>query len=223
MAGEPEGDRLALARLCSRAEREWTGADTGLLDQVAVLLARAGHALRVDFRDLSIETVPLDLRGWRLAVAPSGASHDHATSGYNARRAECRAACLGLGIASLRDADPDDAARLREPLAGRVRHVVSENARVDAGVRALVEGDMERLGALLDASHASLRDDYDVSVPEVEALVRDLKHAGAAGARIHGGGFGGAVLALFPPDVALPPGAVRSPPDRPRRWFSPSS
>jgi galactokinase len=202
-------DRRDLARLCSRVENDWVGAQTGLLDQLAALFGRAGHALRLDCRDLAIEPVPLDLRGWTLAVAPSGHSHVHAGSGYNERRAECRAACEALGIASLRDAPADAPERLGSgPLARRVRHVLSENARVDAGVAALRAGDLAALGALLDASHASLRDDYEVSVPAVERTVARMKDAGAAGARIVGGGFGGSVLALFPPDTVVPADAT---------------
>jgi galactokinase len=208
LAGEAEGDRRDLARLCSRVENEWVGAQTGLLDQLAALFGRAGHALRLDCRDLSIEEVPLELRGWTLAVADSGHEHTHAGSGYNERRAECARAAELLGIASLRDAGSDAPERLPAPLDRRVRHVLSENARVEEAVAALRAGDLEALGALLDASHRSLRDDYEVSVPAVEATVARLEEAGAAGARIVGGGFGGSVLALFPPGAAVPADAI---------------
>jgi galactokinase len=217
LAGEPEGDRRELARLCSRVENDWVGAQTGLLDQLAALFGREGHALRLDCRDLAIAPVPLDLRGWVLAVAPSGHEHSHAGSGYNERRAECRAAAAALGIASLRDAPPDAPDRLPPPLDRRVRHVLTENARVDAAVSALRDGDLPTLGALLDASHASLRDDYEVSVDAVERTVARLKDAGAAGARIVGGGFGGSVLALFPPDAQPPDDATVVEPAGPAR------
>jgi galactokinase len=217
LAGEPEGDRRELARLCSRVENAWVGAQTGLLDQLSALFGREGHALRLDCRDLSIEPVALDLRGWTLAVAPSGHEHVHAGSGYNDRRAECRAACEALGIASLRDAPPDAPEHLPAPLDRRVRHVLSENARVEATVAALRDGDLERVGTLLDASHASLRDDYEVSVDAVERTVARLKDAGAVGARIVGGGFGGSVLALFPPGAALPQDALVVEPAGPAR------
>jgi galactokinase len=207
-AAAGELDRRALAKLCSRVENDWVGAQTGLLDQLAALFGRAGHALRLDCRDLSIAEVPLDLKGWTLAVAPSGHEHTHAASGYNERRAECRAACEALGIASLRDAPPDAPDHLPPPLDRRVRHVLTENARVDAAVRALRDGDLPALGELIDASHASLRDDYEVSVDAVERTVARLKDAGAAGARIMGGGFGGSVLALFAPDAAPPDDAT---------------
>ena len=207
-SGRPEPDRRELARLCSRVENDWVGAETGLLDQLAALYGREGHAIRLDMRTLAVDPVALRLDGWRLVTVDSGVAHTHAGSGYNDRRRECREACAALGIASLRDARAEDAARLPDPLDRRVRHVISENDRVDRAVAALRAGDLPALGALLDASHASLRDDYEVSVPAVEATVARLAAAGAAGARIVGGGFGGAVLALFPPDAAPPPDAV---------------
>jgi len=209
LAGEPEPeDRRELAKLCSRVENDWVGAQTGLLDQLAALLSEPGHALRIDFRSLDVRPVPLDLGDWRLVTVDSGATHTHAGSGYNERRAECRAACEALGIGSLRDAPADAPERLPAPLDRRVRHVLSENARVDAAVRALRDGDLEALGALLDASHASLRDDYEVSVDAVERTVTRLKDAGAIGARIMGGGFGGCVLGLLAPDARAPADAL---------------
>ena len=175
MAGAPEPDRTELARLCSRVENDWVGAETGLLDQLASLRCEPGHALRIDFATLALEPVPLELGGWQLATLESGAEHSHAAGGYNERRAECRAACAALGVEHLSQADPDAAAALPEPLRRRARHVLSENARVDATVAALRDGDLEQVGRLLDGSHASLRDDYEASVPEVEATVAALQ------------------------------------------------
>jgi galactokinase len=218
-SGRPEPDRRELARLCSRVENDWVGAETGLLDQLAALCGREGHAIRIDFRSVAIDPVALDLGGFRLVTVDSGVEHSHAGSGYNDRRRECREACQALGIASLRDARAEDATDLPEPLDRRVRHVVEENARVDAAVAALRAGDLEALGRLLDASHASLRDNYEVSVPEVEATVERLTAAGAAGARIMGGGFGGAVLALFPPGATPPDDAVAVAPGPPARML----
>jgi galactokinase len=207
VAGEEEpADRRELARICSRVENDWVGAETGLLDQLAALCGHPDHAIRIDFATLAIEPVPLDLGDWSLVTLDSGAAHSHADSGYNDRRRECREAAAALGVASLRDAASH--AGLPEPLAARVRHVISENARVDAMVAALGARDLEAAGRLLDASHASLRDDYEVSVPDVERTVERLKAAGAAGARMVGGGFGGAVLALLAPGVAVPAGAI---------------
>ena len=204
VAKTAEPDRRELARLCSRVENRWVGAQTGMLDQMAAFFGEPGHALLLDCRDLGTEQVPLELGGWRLCVADSGSTHAHAESGYNERRAECAEACRELGVESLRDADQAQARTLPAPLDRRVRHVLSENERVRRGVAALRGGDPPALAALLDASHASLRDDYEVSVPEVERTVERMKAAGAAGARIMGGGFGGAVLALFPTQAEPP-------------------
>jgi galactokinase len=204
VAKRPEPDRRELARLCSRVENDWVGAQTGMLDQMAAFFGEPGHALLLDCRDLSVEQVPLELGGWTLGVADSGSRHAHAESGYNERRRECARAAAALGVETLRDADEEHARSLPEPLDRRVRHVLHENERVRRGVRALRAGDLPTLAALLDASHRSLRDDYEVSVPEVERTVARMKEAGASGARIMGGGFGGAVLALFPPGSPPP-------------------
>src|SRR4051794_6120384 len=203
-----ERDRLDLARLCSRVENEWVGAQTGLLDQTASLLAREGCALRIDFRSPAIEPVPLELGDWRLVTVDSGEAHANAASGYNERRRECAQAAERLGLSSLREATLDAAATLPAPLAARVGHVVEENARVDAMVQALGAGELAAVGELLDASHASLRDLYDASTPAVERTVAALRAAGAVGTRMVGGGFGGHVLALLPRGVAAPDGAL---------------
>ncbi len=208
LAGAPEPvDRVALARLCSRIENEWVGARTGLLDQLASLLGIEGHVLRIDFRTLQTRPVPLRLGDWRLVTVDSRERHSLAASGYNERRAEGERARQLLGIMSLRDARPEDPGRLPDPLDRRVRHVLEENARVDAAVAALEADELAPLGPLLDASHASLRDLYDASTDAVERTVDRLRAAGAAGARMMGGGFGGQVLALLPPGVSAPEGA----------------
>ena len=204
-AGAPEP--LELARLCARVENDWAGAQTGLLDQLASLLGEEGRAVRLDMRSFESRPVDLELSGHTLAVLDSGASRDLAASGYNERREECRRAGKALGIESLRDAA--DGSSLDPPLDRRVRHVISENDRVDEAIAALEASDAAALGSVLDASHASLRDDYEVSVPEVERAVTACKAAGALGARIMGGGFGGSVLALFPASAEPPAGAHR--------------
>ena len=201
-----EPDRLWIARLCARVEGEWAGAQTGLLDQLASLYGERETALLIDFQALAIEAVPLLLDGWRLAVVDSGERHAHASSGYNERRAECRRACEVLGVRSLREAARARVERLPQPLRARAEHVLGENERVSAAVAALRAGAMPALGELLNASHASLRDLYEVSTPTVDATVARLLDAGATGARMIGGGFGGSVLGLFAPGRVLPPG-----------------
>jgi galactokinase len=211
-------DRLALARLCARVEREWAGARTGLLDQLACLYGEVDSALLIDFRSLSIQPVALKLGDWRLVVLDSGERHEHADSGYNERRSECARACELLGVRSLREIEGqrlreiegrrDALATLPATLRRRVEHVIGENERVRAAAAALSAGDLPRLGELLNASHTSLRDLYEVSTPAVERALEQLRAAGAAGARLVGGGFGGSVLGLFAPS-AHPPAEAR--------------
>jgi galactokinase len=210
IAGIPEPeDRVELARLCSRVENDWVGARTGLLDQLASLFGEDDRALRIDFRTLEVRPVPLRLGDWKLVTVSSGEQHSLADSGYNERREETERARALLGLESLRDARPEDLGRLPDPLHRRVRHVIEENARVETTVTALERGELAVVGRLLDASHASLRDLYDSSTDAVEETVRRVREAGAAGARMMGGGFGGDVLALFPPAVEVPANALR--------------
>jgi galactokinase len=178
------------------------------LDQLASLYGEESHAMRIDFRSLEVQPVALELGGYQLVTFDSGEQHANAASGYNERRAECARASALLGIESLRDATLEQASQLPDPLDRRARHVISANARVEEAVQALGTNDFEALGRLIDASHASLRDDYEVSTPAVEAAVGRLKNAGALGARIIGGGFGGHVLGLLGPDVRPPEEAV---------------
>jgi galactokinase len=201
-------DRVALARVCSRVENEWVGARSGLLDQLASLFGRDGHAVRIDFRSLEIRAVPLGVGDWRFVTVPAGERHSLVESGYNERVHECERARSMLELESLRDARTEDLHRLPAPLDRRVRHVIDENARVDATVDALERGDLDEVGRLLNASHASLRDLYDASTAAVEQTVTRLRDAGAAGARMMGGGFGGHVLALLAPGADIPDGAL---------------
>jgi galactokinase len=175
---------------------------------MASIFGVAGCALLIDFADARVETVALELGAWRLAVLDSGESHSNASSGYNARREECASACEMLGVASLSLATAEQADRLPDRLRLRASHVIGENERVRAAVAALTRGDLQRVGALISASHESLRDRFEVSTPAVEAAVDAMLAAGAAGARVMGGGFGGSVLGLFPP-AASPPAAAR--------------
>ena len=208
LSDQPEPDRVELARLCSRVENHWVGARTGLLDQLASLLGERNAVLRIDFRTLDVRPVPLELEGWRLVSVDSGEQRALTGAGYNRRREECEAARERLGLHSLRDAGPEHAAALPDPLDRRVRHVIEENQRVDAAVDVLERRDLSQLGPLLDASHASLRDLYDASTEAVERTVTALKDAGATGARMMGGGFGGHVIALLPPGAEAPQGAI---------------
>jgi len=192
-------DDSASARLAHAAETEFAGARAGMLDQLASVYGRAKDALLIDMRDHATQVIPLPST-IELAVIDSGTRHEHATGGYNRRRAECEDACLHLGIASLRDIDgsPLDELleRLPAPLDRRVRHVVTENGRVRRAVDAVRARDDVELGQLLNASHRSLRDDYEVSTPELDELTGLAIGAGALGARMVGGGFGGSIIAL---------------------------
>jgi len=192
-------DDIELALVAQRAESEFVGARVGAMDQMVASLGVPGAALLLDTGSLERRNIPLPPEA-ELVVIDSGVAHHHGSGGYNARRAECERAATLLGVRALRELTAADAARiaaLPEPLARRVRHVVGENERVLAAVGALEAGDLVGLGALLDRSHASLRDDYEVSTPEIEALVAAARsEREVLGARLTGGGFGGAVLAL---------------------------
>ena len=208
LIGTTDADRISLARLCARVESDWVGAHTGLLDQLASLYGAPDTAMRIDFRTLEVDPVLLRLDdGWRLVTLDSGERHTNASSAYNERRAECSEACELLGVDSLRQASWDAVERLPERLRRRARHVLSENTRVNETVAALRASDLPAVGRLLNASHASLRDQYDVSTPGVEAAVERLHQASAAGARNVGGGLGGQVLGLFSPGVHTPDSA----------------
>jgi len=179
-----------LARVGQEAEHLATGIPSGLMDQLAAVFGRADHALFIDCRSLELESVPLPA-ALTTVVVHSGLPRTLASSAYADRRRECAAAAAALDVASLRDARPDQVRNLP-----RARHVVSENARVLEAVTALRAADGARLGRLLGASHASLRDDYEVSTPELDLLVGLLVAQGALGARLTGAGFGGCVIAL---------------------------
>jgi galactokinase len=172
------------------------------MDQSASLLSRAGHALLLDCRSGVTADVPLDpaAAGLALLIVDTGARHALGDGRYAQRRRECEQAAALLGVGSLRDvSSPTEAGRLRDPvLRRRARHVVTENARVEQAVALLTGGDLAGVGALLCASHASLRDDFEVSWPEADVAVEAAMAAGALGARMMGGGFGGSALALVP-------------------------
>jgi galactokinase len=197
-------DRATLAGLARRAENEVVGVPSGVMDQMISMLGRVGHALFLDTRSLATEQVPLPLAaaGLCLVVVDTKAGHRLVDGAYADRRTACQAAAATLGVPALRDATPEQvetaAAALGDPGLRRARHVVTENARVLEAVELLRSGDLDRLGPLLAASHASLRDDYEVSSPELDTAVQAAVDAGAVGARMTGAGFGGSALALVP-------------------------
>jgi galactokinase len=195
--------RLDLARLAQRAENEFAGVPVGIMDQTAALVCTAGHALFLDTRALEFEQVPFDVEaaGLALLVIDTRAPHRLVQSEYADRRHACESAARLLGVEMLRDIDVSslDEALRRLPEDGlrrRVRHVVSENARVIGTVDRLRAGEIRSIGPLLTASHESLRDDYEVSSPELDVAVDAALGAGALGARMTGGGFGGCAIAL---------------------------
>jgi galactokinase len=192
--------RKDLAVLCQRAENGFVGVNSGIMDQYASLLCEAGAALLVDCRSLEAESVPLDLEGagLALAVCDTRVERGLADTGYNERRRACESAARTLGVGELRDATEEDLDRLSGEELLRARHVVSENARVLEAVEALRGGDFAGFGRLMYASHASLRDDYEVSTPELDAFVELAEGSGAVGARLTGAGFGGCAIALVP-------------------------
>ena len=198
-----ELDDVRLALLAQRVEVEFVGAPVGVMDPMASSVGSIREALFIDTQTLRTERVPLP-PGLGIAVVHSGISHEHSSGDYRIRRRECEEATRALGVPSLRALTVDDLPRLEglpPPLDRRARHVVSENARVLDAVEALRSGALERLGALLAASHRSLRDDYQVSVPDLDRLVALAAEApGVFGARLTGGGFGGAIVVAARPE-----------------------
>ncbi|WP_280404894.1 galactokinase [Nocardia brasiliensis] len=200
----------ALIELARAAENDYVGAPTGLLDQSASIMCTAGHALFLDIRgfladddakSVAYEQIPFDLDrfGLELLVIDTGQPHELVDGGYAERRAQCEAAAAELGVPALRDvAAVADVQRLADPvLRRRARHVVTENARVLRVAEELRSGaDPRAIGPLLTAAHASLRDDFEVSTPALDAAVAAARAAGAHGARMVGGGFGGSAIAL---------------------------
>jgi galactokinase len=182
-----------LAAACREAEQAATGVPCGIMDQLAAAAGRDGSALLIDCRSLAVEPVPVPA-GVAVLVVHSGLPRRLETSAYAERRRACEAAAAALGLPALRDATAGQVAD--DPIA---RHVVAENARVPAAAGALARGDLGELGRLFLESHASLRDDFGVSTPELDLLVDELVAAGAAGARLTGAGFGGCVVAVLEP------------------------
>ena len=200
--GEPERRRLVEA--CIRAETDVAGAPTGGMDQTVAMLAQSGAALLIDFLDHTTRAVPLALReaGLAVLVVDTRVSHALVDGGYASRRADCDTACRELGVPSLREATLDRVESLADSrIRRRARHVVTEIERVAGAVDAVERSDWAAVGELFVASHASMRDDFEISCPELDAAVEAALGAGAVGARMTGGGFGGSAVALVPEDV----------------------
>ena len=198
--------RTALARIGQLAENGAVGAPTGIMDQMASLTGTAEHAVMLDCDSLDARLVPLALQANDLTalVIDTQLSHSHATGGYADRRAACEQGASALGVASLRQLRPEDLDRAAEALDPvtfrRVRHVVTENERVLAVADILDLAGPRSIGGLMLESHASMRDDFEISVPEIDCAVTAAMSAGAVGARLTGGGFGGAAIALVGTD-----------------------
>jgi len=186
-----------------RAENEVVGAPTGIMDQTASMLARADGAVLIDCKSLETKTVSLGLdeRDLVVAVIDTQVSHRHSDGGYRSRRESCEKGAEIMGVPSLRELEVSDLARAKTQMDDvtfrRVRHIVTENQRVLLAVSALADARMDELGELLLASHASMRDDFEISIPELDLAVVTAMETGAIGSRMTGGGFGGAAIAII--------------------------
>jgi galactokinase len=202
-----EYNKRTLARAGQLAENQVVGAPTGIMDQSASLFGRQDAAVFLDCRSLDAEVIPLGFAGagLEILIIDTKVSHSHADGGYKDRRASCEAGAAAMGVESLRDLDAGDLPRAESLLDDvtfrRVRHVITENQRVLDTVRTLREEGARAIGALLDASHVSMRDDFEISVPELDLAVATAQSSGAVGARMTGGGFGGAAIALVPAEL----------------------
>ncbi len=196
-----EASESDIAKWVQQAENDFVGAPTGLLDQTASLCCTEAHALFLDVRSGRQQQVPFDAarHGLEVLVIDTRVSHSLVESGYAERRAGCEEAARLRGVAAVRDLETE--AGLPERLRPLVRHVISENARVLKTVELLEEDRYAEIGPLLSASHASLRDDYRVSCPELDVAAAAAEKAGALGARMIGGGFGGSAIALVPAGI----------------------
>ena len=201
-------DRQELARIGQLAENRVVGAPTGIMDQSASLLGEPDHGILLDCENLSTESVALGFAGAGvgLLVIDTRTSHSHADGGYASRRRSCEDGARSLGVGSLRALGPDDLPRAAALLDGqtyrRVRHIITENQRVLDTVAALRTSGAAAIGPFLDESHLSMRDDFEISTPELDLAVSSAQDLGAIGARMTGGGFGGAALALVRNDDA---------------------
>jgi galactokinase len=199
-------DAKEQAQLAQRAENDYVGAPTGLLDQLASLFGQPSTALLIDFRDLTVESAPFDpdAHGVALLLIDSRARHRHAGGDYAARRTSCERAAVDLGATSLRevqDSGPSAVSAVKDSVdARRARHVLTENQRVLDCVAALRDSDFTEAGRIFTASQASMRDDFEITTEHIDLIADTATRAGALGARMTGGGFGGCVIALVPAD-----------------------
>jgi galactokinase len=195
--------RIDLALVGQRAENEVVGAPTGIMDQTASLLARADGAVFIDCKTLETKNITLGLaeQGLVVAVMDTKVSHRHSDGGYRSRREACERGAEAMGVSSLRELAVSDLPTAQGAMDDltfkRVRHVVTENARVLETLDALDDGQLEKLGSLLLESHASMRDDFEISIPELDLAVEIAMQTGAVGSRMTGGGFGGAAIAII--------------------------
>jgi galactokinase len=193
-------DPVRVAVLGQRVENEFVGARVGIMDQMESSLGNFGEALFIDTRHMTYKVLPLLSPKMELLVINSGIKHSHASGEYNQRRKECEKACELLGVRELRDLTMSDLPRLNELptiLRRRARHVITENTRVLEAVRALERHEFRALGELFNLSHLSMRDDFEVSIPQIDALVEICQaQSKVFGARMTGGGFGGSIVAL---------------------------
>jgi len=191
------------ARIGQRAEHEFVGTRTGLMDQLASALGQQDHTLFIDCRDLKCQAVPIP-KGATILIADTAASRELAFSAYNERRSQCETAAAAMGVPWLRDATIEklEAAAMDEIVARRARHIIEENQRVNETVSALREGNLQRVGLLMDSSHVSMRDLYGISSRELDTMVELLRsQKGCCGARLTGAGFGGCAVALMKSDA----------------------
>ena len=201
-------DRIELARIAQRAENDYVGAPTGLMDQLAALCGEPRKALMIDFQELTVRPVVFDpdASDVALMLVNSRAPHRHAGGEYASRRASCERAAADLGVSSLRevqDRGVEALAAVADPVdARRARHILTDNQRVLDVVAALAMSDFTAIGALFNASQASMRDDFEITTEHIDLIADSAVQAGALGARMTGGGFGGCVIALAPVEKA---------------------
>ncbi len=193
-------DGVEMARLGQKTENEWVGANTGIMDQMISANGRAGYALLIDCRDLSMHSIPLP-QDTAVVIMDTMTRHSHTESGYNDRRASCERAAAFWGVSHLRDVSYEQfqarAAELDDITRRRARHIITENQRVLDAVQAMKAGDAATLGVLMNASHASLRDDFEVTNDALDTMAQIAQaQSGCYGARMTGGGFGGCAVAL---------------------------